>query len=89
MQEKSVLTGHLSELKQKIENGLEELKSSKELYEFKSEYLEGKKSKISGLMKEMKNIAPEERANYGKSVGAWPLPESGRGDERARAAEEI
>ena len=68
MQEKSVLTGHLSELKQKIENGLEELKSSKELYEFKSEYLEGKKSKISGLMKEMKNIAPEERANYGKSV---------------------
>ena len=44
MQEKSVLTGHLSELKQKIENGLEELKSSKELYEFKSEYLEGKKS---------------------------------------------
>ena len=63
MQEKSVLTGHLSELKQKIENGLEELKSSKELYEFKSEYLEGKKSKISGLMKEMKNIAPEERAS--------------------------
>lgn len=73
---KSVLTGHLSELKQKIENGLEELKSSKELYEFKSEYLEGKKSKISGLMKEMKNIAPEERANYGKSVNElkeWAL----------------
>ena len=76
MQEKSVLTGHLSELKQKIENGLEELKSSKELYEFKSEYLEGKKSNISGLMKEMKNIAPEERANYGKSVNElkeWAL----------------
>lgn len=76
MQEKSVLTGHLSELKQKIENGLEELKSSKELYKFKSEYLEGKKSKISGLMKEMKNIAPEERANYGKSVNElkeWAL----------------
>ena len=76
MQEKSVLTGHLSELKQKIENGLEELKNSKELYEFKSEYLEGKKSKISGLMKEMKNIAPEERANYGKSVNElkeWAL----------------
>ena len=70
------VTGHLTELKQKIENGLEELKSSKELYEFKSEYLEGKKSKISGLMKEMKNIAPEERANYGKSVNElkeWAL----------------
>lgn len=45
---KSVLTGHLSELKQKIENGLEELKSSKELYEFKSEYLEGKKVRSAG-----------------------------------------
>ncbi|WP_461883335.1 phenylalanine--tRNA ligase subunit alpha [Fusicatenibacter sp.] len=76
MQEKSVLTGHLSELKQKIENGLDELKSSKELYEFKSEYLEGKKSKISELMKEMRNIAPEERAGYGKSVNElkeWAL----------------
>ena len=68
MQEKSVLTGHLSELKQKIENGLEELKSSKELYEFKSEYLEGKKSKISGLMKEMKNIAPDERARAAEEI---------------------
>ena len=44
MQEKSVLTGHLSELKQKIENGLEELKSSKELYEFK-ERVSGRKEK--------------------------------------------
>ena len=46
------------------------------MYVFKSEYLEGKKSKISGLMKEMKNIAPEERANYGKSVNElkeWAL----------------
>ena len=67
MQEKSVLTGHLSELKQKIENGLEELKSSKELYEFKSEYLEGKKSKISGLMKEMKNIAPEGSGRFSRT----------------------
>ena len=27
-----------------------------------------KKSKISELMKEMRNLAPEERAGYGKSV---------------------
>ena len=90
MQEKSVLTGHLSELKQKIENGLEELKSSKELYEFKSEYLEGKKSKISGLMKEMKNIAPEERANYGKSVNElkeWALDRFQKGEEEMKERE--
>ena len=90
MQEKSVLTGHLSELKQKIENGLEELKSSKELYEFKSEYLEGKKSKISGLMKEMKNIAPEERANYGKSVNElkeWALGQFQKVEEEMKERE--
>ena len=90
MQEKSVLTGHLSELKQKIENGLDELKSSKELYEFKREYLEGKKSKISGLMKEMKNIAPEERANYGKSVNElkeWALGQFQKVEEEMKKRE--
>lgn len=90
MQEKSVLTGHLSELKQKIENGLDELKSSKELYEFKSEYLEGKKSKISELMKEMRNIAPEERAGYGKSVNElkeWALDRFQKVEEEMKERE--
>lgn len=68
MQDKNVLSENLSALKAKIENELGVLKNSKELYEFKNIYLEGKKSKISELMKEMRNIAPEERAGYGKSV---------------------
>ena len=68
MQEKNVLSDNLSSLKEKIESGLETLKSSKELYEFRSSYLEGKKSKISELMKEMRNLAPQERAGYGKAV---------------------
>ena len=68
MQDKNVLSENLSALKAKIENELDVLKSSKELYEFKNVYLEGKKSKISELMKEMKNLAPEEKASYGKSV---------------------
>ena len=58
------LTGNLAELKAKIETELNVLKNSKELYEFKNVYLEGKKSKISELMKEMRNLAPEERAGY-------------------------
>ena len=41
------LTGNLAELKAKIETELNVLKNSKELYEFKNVYLEGKKSKIS------------------------------------------
>lgn len=68
MQDKNVLSENLSALKAKIENELGILKNSKELYEFKNIYLEGKKSKISELMKEMRNLAPEERAGYGKSV---------------------
>lgn len=68
MQDKNVLSDSLSALKAKIENELTVLKNSKELYEFKNIYLEGKKSKLSELMKEMRNLAPEERASYGKSV---------------------
>lgn len=68
MQDKNVLSDNLSALKAKIEAELGELKNSRELYEFKNVYLEGKKSKISELMKEMRNLAPEERAGYGKSV---------------------
>ena len=63
-----VLSDKLSSLKEKIEGELKELKNSKELYEFKNVYLEGKKSKISELMKDMGKLAPEERAGYGKSV---------------------
>ncbi|MBQ0000739.1 MAG: phenylalanine--tRNA ligase subunit alpha [Clostridiales bacterium] len=70
------VTENLTALKDKIQDEIAVLKSSKELYEFKNVYLEGKKSKISELMKEMKNLAPEERAGYGKSVNdlkEWAL----------------
>ena len=53
-----VLSDKLSSLKEKIEGELKEMKNSKELYEFKNLYLEGKKSKISELMKEMGKLAP-------------------------------
>ena len=47
MQETHKLSDNLAALKEKIETGLEGLSNSKELYEFRSSYLEGKKSKIS------------------------------------------
>ena len=90
MQEKNVLSDNLSSLKQKIETGLEELKSSKELYEFKSVYLEGKKSKISELMKEMRNMAAEERAGYGKAVNelkTWAIQQFSEMEERMKEKE--
>ena len=84
------LTGNLAELKAKIETELNVLKNSKELYEFKNVYLEGKKSKISELMKEMRNLAPEERAGYGKSVNElkeWALARFSEMEEKMKALE--
>ena len=90
MQEKHKLSDNLAALKEKIESGLEAMSSSKELYEFRSSYLEGKKSKISELMKEMKNLAPEERAGYGKSVNElkeWAIDRFSKMEDRMKQLE--
>ena len=87
MQETHKLSDNLAALKEKIETGLEELSNSKELYEFRSSYLEGKKSKISELMKEMRNLAPEERAGYGKSVNElkeWAIDRFSKMEEKMK-----
>ena len=90
MQETHKLSDNLAALKEKIETGLEELSNSKELYEFRSSYLEGKKSKISELMKEMRNLAPEERAGYGKSVNElkeWAIDRFSKMEEKMKQLE--
>ena len=87
MQETHKLSDNLAALKEKIETGLEGLSNSKELYEFRSSYLEGKKSKISELMKEMRNLAPEERAGYGKSVNElkeWAIDRFSKMEEKMK-----
>lgn len=68
MWENGVLSEKLAALKGKMEEELGALANSRELYEFKNVYLEGKKSRISELMKEMRSLTPEERAGFGKSV---------------------
>ena len=70
------MNANLEAIKQEIISGAEELTSSKEVYEFKKKFLDGKNGKIGMLMKEMKNIPPEERAAYGKGVNElkeWAL----------------
>ena len=37
-------------------------------FEVRKQFLDSKTGKIGQLMKEMRNIAPEERAEYGKGV---------------------
>lgn len=90
MQENKSLTDNLSVLKEQIEEGLGALNSSKELYEFRSLYLEGKKSRLSELMKEMRNLAPEERAAYGKAVNElkeWAIGRFARMEEQMKQRE--
>lgn len=84
------LSENLTALKNKIESKLHDLSSSKELYDFKNEYIEGKKSKISDLMKEMKNLAPDQRAGYGKAVNElkeWAMSKFANMEEEMRKRE--
>ena len=78
----------LEQIKQEILSGAEEIKSSKEAYEFRKKFLDGKSGKIGLLMREMKNIPPEQRADYGKGVNElkeWALVFLGGLDEKMKA----
>ncbi len=90
MEEKNVLWDSLSVLKDKIEEELSKRLSLKELYEFKNIYLEGKKSKLSELMKNMRSLSPEERASYGKAVNElkdWAFLRFNQMEEKVRKLE--
>lgn len=80
----------LENIKKEILDGAESLTSSKSVYEFKKQFLDGKNGKIGQLMKEMKSIAPEERANFGKGVNElkeWALNHFNALDEKMKALE--
>ena len=84
------MNANLEQIKQEIIDGAASLASAKEVYEFKKKFLDGKTGKIGLLMKEMKNIAPEERAAYGKGVNElkeWALAFLGELDEKMKAKE--
>lgn len=77
-------------IKQEILDGVEHLTSSKAVYEFKKQFMDSKTGKIGQLMKEMKNIAPEERANFGKGVNElkeWAIGRFEELDEKMKAKE--
>ena len=66
----------LESIRQEIADGVKQLTNSKAAYEFKKIFMDSKAGKIGQLMKEMKNIAPEERATFGKGVNElkeWAL----------------
>lgn len=77
-------------IREEILNGMNQQTSSREVYEFRKLFMDSKTGKIGQLMKEMKNIPPQERAEYGKSVNAlkeWALAQFEELDTRMKAKE--
>ena len=77
-------------IRQKIEEAAAAVSDSAEMYRFRKQYLDNKTGQISALMKEMKNLSPEERPAFGKVVNAlkeWALEFFTAQDARLKAAE--
>lgn len=68
MQDLKELSEIVDRIKLEIKNGVDKLEDSKAVYEFKKSFLDSKSGKIGQLMKEMKNIPAESRADFGKGV---------------------
>ena len=90
MQELNGLNDNMAVLKQEILEGAEKLTTSRELYEFKKMYVDGKNGKVTQLMKEMRNIPADQKAAYGKAVNdlkAWAQDFLGELDEKMKKLE--
>ncbi|MDO4621975.1 MAG: phenylalanine--tRNA ligase subunit alpha [Eubacteriales bacterium] len=70
MQDLRELNEAIAAIKQEILDHAGELESSRGVYEFKKGFLDSKKGKLSQLMKEMRNIPNESKAEFGKNVNA-------------------
>ena len=68
MQDLNELRDSINSIKDEIVNGVKEVRNSRALYEFKKTFLDSKAGKINALMKEMKNIPNELKAEFGKNV---------------------
>lgn len=87
---KSFMNERLENIRQEISDGVKSLTNSKEVYEFKKKYMDSKAGKIGQLMKEMKNIPPEERASFGKGVNElkeWALNKFNEIDSKMKELE--
>lgn len=63
------MNDRLASIRQEILDGIEKHAGSRaEAFELRKQFLDSKTGKIGQLMKEMKSIAPQERASFGKSV---------------------
>lgn len=70
----------IDEIEKSIDEAVKDVQSSKTLYEIKMRFL-GKTGEISALLKNLRDIPPEERPSFGKLVNALKQRASDRLDE--------
>ena len=76
MLENAALTEKIEAIRAEIKDKADSLDTSKLVYEARKSFMDPKTGKISALMKEMKNVPKESKAEYGKAVNelkAWAL----------------
>ena len=85
------MNDRFASIRQEILEGMEKHASSRAAaFELRKQFLDSRTGKISQLMKEMKSIAPEERAGFGKNVNElkeWAQQHFAELDEKMKARE--
>ena len=89
--EENRMNERLAAIRQEIMNGIEERATSRATaFELRKQFMDSKTGKIGQLMKEMKSIAPEERAAFGKSVNElkeWAMQQFAEPDAKVKGKE--
>ena len=77
-------------IREQFRSEAKELMDSSAIYELRKKYLDRKGGLVNGLMKEMRNIPAEEKAEFGQGVNQlkdWVLENLQKMEEKARAQE--
>ncbi len=86
----NALQERIEAIRAEIREKAEGLDSSRLVYEMKKTFMDPKQGKISALMKDMKNIPAEQRADYGKAVNelkTWALDHFEKIDRKMKELE--
>ena len=68
MQDLKELNEVIAAIKEEIRQGADALTTSRSVYEFKKTLLDNKQGRIGLLMKEMRNVANDQKAEFGKTI---------------------
>ena len=78
------------EIRKKFLEEAEGRTDSRSIYELRKKYLDRKAGEVAAMMKEMRSIPKEEKADFGKNVNLlkeWVLENLTKMEEKAREAE--